>query len=391
VRFAVEKLDQDAAYQSTLELRLGAQVMLLTNTDINAGLVNGSRGVIVGFNKYPLVKFKRGEPRLIEPFTWFSHEMPHVGRNQIPLRIAYAITIHKSQGASIDSAIVDIGKSTFEYGQAYVALSRVRSLEGLHVFALDLTRIRTHPRVLEFYKGLTVKQNVVDQNAVDQNVADQPVSNFWPLACVHQSWHKVLHKALNSTEGRSLESFLQSSKRMYPTRDNIFRCLSISLDSVKVVILGQDPYHGPGQAMGLSFSVPEDVKAPPSLKNILKEVSSDLGVACSHGNLTSWFNQGVLLLNTILTVEDGKPLSHAKKGWESITDEIIKAVVSETKGCVFMLWGKQAQNKATLINGDHTILEAAHPSPLSADGGFFGCKHFSKANAILGPRAIKWA
>jgi len=154
--------------------------------------------------------------------------------------------------------------------------------------------------------------------------------------------------------------------------------------------LGQDPYHGHGQAMGLSFSVPDDVKAPPSLKNILKEVSSDLGVACYHPNLSAWFQQGVLLLNTILTVEDGKPLSHSNKGWEVITDAIIHTIVTETKGCVFMLWGKQAQKKASLISSDHSILEAAHPSPLSAHTGFFGCKHFSKANEILGARAIKW-
>jgi len=156
-QFAVNKLDQDASYSAHLELRIGAQVMLLTNTDLEGGLVNGSRGIIVDFENirgFPIVQFKHGQPRIIEPFCWYSHEMPHIGRQQIPLRIAYAITIHKSQGASIDSAIVDIGKSTFEYGQAYVALSRVRSLEGLHIFALDMTKIKTHPRVLEFYKKL---------------------------------------------------------------------------------------------------------------------------------------------------------------------------------------------------------------------------------------------
>ena len=156
-QFAVNKLDQDASYSAHLELRIGAQVMLLTNTDLEGGLVNGSRGVIVdfeGIRGFPIVQFKRGKARIIEPYCWYSHEMPHIGRQQIPLRIGYAITIHKSQGASIDSAIVDIGKSTFEYGQAYVALSRVRSLEGLHIFALDMSKIKTHPRVLEFYKNL---------------------------------------------------------------------------------------------------------------------------------------------------------------------------------------------------------------------------------------------
>lgn len=391
VQFAIEKLDQDATYMPHLNLRIGAQVMLITNMDLEAGLVNGSRGVIVDFEpirRFPIVKFKRGEPRAIEPFTWFSHDMPHVGRLQIPLRIAYAITIHKSQGASIDSAIVDIGKSTFEYGQAYVALSRVRSLDGLHIFALDLSKIRTHPRVLEFYSNLVSKQELLVKQP------DVIVSDFWSTTNVHTSWIPLLTNVLNSPEGKSLEMFITSEKLankiIYPPRHLIFNCLSISLESIKVVILGQDPYHGPGQAMGLSFSVPDEMKAPPSLKNILKEVSSDLGVVCCYPNLTSWFEQGVLLLNTILTVEDGKPLSHANKGWEIITDTIIKEIVTKRTGVVFILWGKQAQKKASLISAEHTILESAHPSPLSAHNGFFGCKHFSKANEILGPKAIKW-
>lgn len=390
-QFAVNKLDQDAPYMANLDLRVGAQVMLLTNTDIEAGLVNGSRGLVVDFDplrKFPIVKFKKGEPRVIEPFIWYSHEMPHIGRQQIPLRIAYAITIHKSQGASIDAAIVDIGKSTFEYGQAYVALSRVRSLEGLHVFALDLSKIKTHPRVLDYYKNL---RNTIVPDVVMPTIVR---TDAWSIANVHSSWLPLVSSLLDSPNGRALSTFISSeraNKQIYPAANNVFHCLSIPLESVKVVILGQDPYHGAGQAMGLSFSVPDDTKAPPSLKNILKEVTSDTGVACYHANLTSWFNQGVLLLNTILTVETGKPLSHAEKGWEQITDEIIKLVVSKNKGCVFMLWGKQAQKKAALIDGTHTILEAAHPSPLSAHNGFFGCKHFTKANAILGDKAIKWA
>jgi ATP-dependent DNA helicase PIF1 len=153
VLWAFGKLEQDASFVPTLELREGAQVMLNTNYDIESELVNGSRGVIIGFanNGNPIVQFRRGGKHIIEPFTWWSHELPHVGISQIPLRVAYAITIHKSQGASIDSAIIDIGKNTFEYGQAYVALSRVRSLEGLYLHALDVGRIRTHPRVLSFY------------------------------------------------------------------------------------------------------------------------------------------------------------------------------------------------------------------------------------------------
>lgn len=155
--FAISKLNQDATYAETLELRLGAQVMLITNMDTAVGLVNGSRGLIVGFEPvrgFPTVKFKNGLTRLIEPFIWWSHEFPHIGQQQIPLRVAYAITIHKSQGASIDSAIVDIGRNTFEYGQAYVALSRVRSLEGLYLTkAIRLKDIQVDPTVVEFMSG----------------------------------------------------------------------------------------------------------------------------------------------------------------------------------------------------------------------------------------------
>jgi ATP-dependent DNA helicase PIF1 len=381
-KFAVNKLDMDAPYSSALELRLGAQVMLLTNTDIEAGLVNGSRGIIVDFDpvrKFPLVKFKRGEPRLIEPYIWYSHEMPHIGRQQIPLRIAYAITIHKSQGASIDSAIVDIGKSTFEYGQAYVALSRVRSLEGLHIFALDVSKIKTHPRVLDFYRSLNSNASITSNSSTTS---------------VDISWAPVM-AALDSTDGKALLAFITEERRtktIYPEPELVLHCLKLPVSAIKVVILGQDPYHGPGQAMGLAFSVPDSVKAPPSLKNIMKEVSSDLGIVCNKTDLSSWFTQGVFLLNTVLTVEDGKPLSHANKGWEHVTDTIIKTISLETSNCVFMLWGKNAQKKADLIDGvRHTILMAAHPSPLSAYNGFFGSKHFSKANAILGSKAIDWA
>ena len=415
-QFALNKLDTDASYTPRLELRVGAQVMLLTNTDLEGGLVNGSRGIIVDFEAvrgFPIVQFKKGEARIIEPYCWYSHEMPHLGRQQIPLRIAYAITIHKSQGASIDSAIVDIGKSTFEYGQAYVALSRVRSLEGLHVFALDISKIRTHPRVLEFYRSLheRILLGPVDDTVTVTAAATAALSggsggsgssgssgssggSDW-LATVDDSWKPLLKNLLDSPEGKALEAFVNTerkTKKIYPEPGAVFHCLSLPLSSVKVVILGQDPYHGEGQAMGLSFSVPDSVKAPPSLKNILKEVSVDTGVPCYHSNLTNWFTQGVLLLNSVLTVEDGKPLSHVNKGWELITDAIIKEIVAKNNGCVFMLWGKQAQKKASLITSDHSILEAAHPSPLSAYTGFFGCKHFTKANDILGPtKAIKWA
>jgi ATP-dependent DNA helicase PIF1 len=435
--FAISKLNQDATYAETLELRLGAQVMLITNMDMAVGLVNGSRGVIVGFEPvrgFPTVKFKNGLTRLIEPFIWWSHEFPHIGQQQIPLRVAYAITIHKSQGASIDSAIVDIGRNTFEYGQAYVALSRVRSLEGLHLFSLDISRIRTHPRVIAFYKKLSAglvtatttstgntsasasvasKKKVVVPKPTDEKkgtifsffskaapkglqvedeVAEaEPISSAWDLSLVDKSWLPVLKTALNKNP--MLEKFItetRSNSHVYPSKIDVFSALKLPIENVKVVILGQDPYHGAGQAMGLSFSVPDDVVPPPSLKNIFKELKADTGIERTSGNLSDWVSQGVLLLNTILTVECGKPLSHANQGWEAITDALLKELVSKRSGIVFMLWGKTAQNKIPLLGSKQTILESTHPSPLSAHRGFMGCKHFSKANAELGENAIKW-
>ena len=400
--FAVSKLNQDATYAETLELRLGAQVMLIINLDVAAGLVNGSRGVITSFEPvrgFPYVKFKKGGPRLIEPFVWWSHEFPHIGQQQIPLRVAYAITIHKSQGASIDSAIVDIGKNTFEYGQAYVALSRVRSLEGLHIFAFDVSRIRTHPRVLAFYKGLSkvvpVEKPVVlvqkTLSFVEQPLPVPVGKTSWSLDNVHSSWLPILNAALEANP--ELEIFVQESRaatHVYPKPEHVFSVLKTGIDDIKVVILGQDPYHGAGQAIGLSFAVPDGLAVPPSLRNIMKEVHSDLGTS-SKISLTNWVEQGVFLLNTILTVECGKPLSHTGKGWEKITDMLLTELVKRRKGIVFMLWGKQAQKKIGLLGPDQIILESAHPSPLSAHHGFFGSRHFSKANEALGKNAIKWA
>jgi uracil-DNA glycosylase len=171
-----------------------------------------------------------------------------------------------------------------------------------------------------------------------------------------------------------------------------------SLDAVKVVILGQDPYHGPGQAHGLSFSVQEGVRIPPSLMNIHKELDADLGLPRpAHGSLVAWAKQGVLLLNTVLTVEEGKAASHQKLGWEAITDACVEAVASKPEPCVFILWGRHAQAKAPAIEalgqGRHLILRSAHPSPLSAHNGFFGTRPFSRANDFLeqaGRGAIDW-
>ena len=178
----------------------------------------------------------------------------------------------------------------------------------------------------------------------------------------------------------------RKTKIVYPSRDLVFHALDMTpYDKVKVVILGQDPYHGPGQAHGLSFSVPDGIKVPPSLRNIKKEIQQDLCVTLSSsGCLNSWAEQGVLLLNSVLTVEGGKPQSHAKIGWQRFTDRVISSLNDHHKSVVFMLWGAHAQKKSQLIsNSQHLILTAPHPSPLSAYRGFIGCRHFSQCNAWL--------
>jgi uracil-DNA glycosylase len=185
-------------------------------------------------------------------------------------------------------------------------------------------------------------------------------------------------------------------KIIYPQQDRIFHALiATPFSQARVVILGQDPYHGPGQAEGLSFSVPRGIPIPPSLKNIFKELEKDLGIPVArHGHLESWARQGVLLLNTVLTVEEGRPASHAGHGWEKLTDGIIKKLSNERNHLIFLLWGKHAQQKASLIDASkHTILTAPHPSPLSAYQGFFGCHHFSRVNELLkdhGEVPITW-
>lgn len=179
---------------------------------------------------------------------------------------------------------------------------------------------------------------------------------------------------------------------VFPEEKDVFKAFELtSFANTKVVILGQDPYHGVGQAHGLSFSVPEGIKIPPSLKNIFKELNADLGLPISkNGNLTNWAKQGVLLLNATLTVREGQPNSHQKLGWETFTDAVIKTISEHKSGVVFLLWGKFAQNKIQLIDAyKHFILKAAHPSPFSAHNGFFGCKHFSKANELLKKQGLK--
>ena len=185
--------------------------------------------------------------------------------------------------------------------------------------------------------------------------------------------------------------------KVFPEKKNIFKAFSLSkIEDLKVVILGQDPYHGFGQAQGLSFSTPKEVKNPPSMMNILKEINDDLGKRsiCEDGDLTSWATQGVMLLNTILTVEEGLPKSHHNLGWEIFTDNIIKYISDNCLDVVFILWGSPAISKSKLIDkSKHHILTAPHPSPLSSYRGFFGCKHFSKTNEILkdlGKEEINW-
>ena len=221
---------------------------------------------------------------------------------------------------------------------------------------------------------------------------------------IPESWQPVLEPVLATAEARQLGGFLvaeeQAGKQIYPPRGCRLKALELTpLDEVKVVILGQDPYHGPGQAMGLCFSVPEGVKIPPSLVNIYKELEADLGVArADHGDLSKWARQGVLLLNNTLTVEAAKAGSHAKRGWDAVTDACVAAVAARDEPSVFILWGSHAQAKAKRIaglrEGQHCVIESPHPSPLSAHRGFFGSKPFSRTNAFLsdhGREAIDWA
>jgi uracil-DNA glycosylase len=220
---------------------------------------------------------------------------------------------------------------------------------------------------------------------------------------VPDSWRPILEPVLTTPPARRLGGILTAEeaagKRIYPPRGDRLRALELTpLESVRAVILGQDPYHGPGQAHGLAFSVPQGIKVPPSLLNIYKELESDLGIARpGHGNLEGWARQGVLLLNNALTVEEARAGSHQQLGWEPITDAVVAAVAAREDPVVFMLWGSHARNKAARVPGlaqsRHLVLTAPHPSPLSAHSGFFGSRHFSKANAFLeqhGRGAIDW-
>ncbi|MDP4226140.1 MAG: uracil-DNA glycosylase [Bacteroidota bacterium] len=216
---------------------------------------------------------------------------------------------------------------------------------------------------------------------------------------INEGWKTLLKEEFEKPYFYDLRSFLIEEKKkynVYPPGNLIFNAFdSTPPDKVKVVLLGQDPYHGKGQAHGLCFSVPDGIKPPPSLINIYKEMNSDLGLPIPQtGNLQPWTKQGILLLNATLTVRANQPLSHQNKGWELFTNTVIRIISEKKTGIVFLLWGRHAQEKESLIDtSKHFILKAAHPSPFSANNGFFGCKHFSKTNEILrslGKEEIDW-
>lgn len=217
---------------------------------------------------------------------------------------------------------------------------------------------------------------------------------------IEQSWKDALAGEFEKPYFASLVRFLHyeksAGKVIYPPGSQIFKAFELTpVSELKVVILGQDPYHGPGQAHGLSFSVPAGKPAPPSLKNIFKEIESDLGIRMSgYPNLEKWASQGVLMLNAVLTVQAGAAASHSKIGWEEFTDAVIRYISDNCEGVIFLLWGNFARGKSSLIDRNrHFVLEAAHPSPL-ARGAFFGCRHFSQTNNILascGKTPIDWS
>ena len=217
---------------------------------------------------------------------------------------------------------------------------------------------------------------------------------------LHPSWQAMIGSEFDQPYMQNLKEFLQAEKSagktIYPPGPLIFNAFNHTpFDQVRVVIIGQDPYHGPGQAMGLSFSVPQSVKVPPSLVNIFKEIQQDLGLTMSgSGDLTPWADQGVLLLNATLTVEQAKAGSHQKKGWEQFTDAAIAALNAQREGLVFVLWGSYAQKKGAVIDRTkHLVLESVHPSPLSAHRGFFGNRQFSTINDYLisrGEAPVNW-
>ena len=423
---ALQHFDSNAAYAIQLELMLGAQVMLIANLDPAAGLVNGSRGVVVSFcsaTEMPMIEFVNGSRRTIGTHSWPVEDYEFVSRTQIPLRLAWAYTTHKAQGATLDTALIDVGSGNFEFGQAYVALARARSLEGLYIYDFDPIAFKAHPNVKDFYQRIqwspiislalpiieeddtskpivseislverTVQVHKLEaESALEVNSILQPgaITN-WLYDSVPEGWKSCLTTCESSLYHLSK---MLSTKTFLPAKENIWNALAYTpLESVRVVILGQDPYPTPGHANGLAFSVQPDVRPiPRSLVNIYKELQTDLELTSDtsfkHGSLVSWSQQGVLLLNTVLTVEAHAAQSHAKIGWEEITDQIIRSIAAQTKHVVFVLWGKSAQVKKKLLAmylemNHHRVFESAHPSPLSVKK-FFGTRPFSTVNQWL--------
>ena len=434
VQRAILKLDRDAPYQAELILAEGAQVMLVHNMDVENGLVNGSRGILTHFGPAPMftpyVQFK-GDANAtpIPTVTWEAEDPEGVMRRQIPLVLAYAVTIHKSQGATIDSALVDIGSSVFEYGQAYVALSRVKSLDALYIHEVDAKAIKAHPKVIEFYKNIrqaTSNSRSNTSNNTSNNTTNNTSNNTSPvgdnedeeasddpqeqqqldlqdpgdLTGVPDDWLSILQPLRESALWKSLTEQVATARAkgpVYPEHGRVFAALKATpLSQVRVVILGQDPYPSPGHGNGLAFSVEPTVKPlPPSLRNIFKEGYEDLGEDefpwPTTGDLTPWTKQGVLLINTTLTVDAGAPKSHAKFGWSKVVEAIVRGVSKQPERVVFILWGKDAQVfKSCIELPKHAIIEGVHPSPLSASRGFFGSKPFSAANALVRGEPIVW-
>ena len=448
---ALSYMDANASYALELELVQNAQVMLIANVEPDAGLVNGSRGIIVGFcaaTDLPIVEFINGVRKPVGTHAWPIEDMEFVNRTQIPLRLAFACTTHKAQGASLDSILVDIGSGNFEYGQAYVALSRARSLDALYVYDFDPIAFKAHPKVKDFYRTMVVSQMseeekqqirasfVVKVDADVKPVLTEPLKPIQGITVVKEDVHDA-HDAHDVIPGevaiteiiipgepvnwlyesvpplwkeivqpcqeKLLELSTVLSTRAYlPKQEEIWTALALTAPSaVRVVILGQDPYPTPGNAHGLAFSVQPPIRPlPASLKNIYKELATDIGlVPAEHGNLVSWAQRGVLLLNTVLTVEAGQPQSHSKIGWEEVTDQVIRSIAARSKNVVFVLWGKSAQVKKKLLAmflemNQHKVIESAHPSPLSASKGFFGSKPFSQVNALLesmGQEPVDWS
>lgn len=240
--------------------------------------------------------------------------------------------------------------------------------------------------------------------AIDSNTAisiSEPAESLQAETSTPLTWREVLKSEIEAAYFKEVQSFVKreraAGKVIYPPQDEVFNALKLTeFTKVKVIIIGQDPYHGPGQAHGLCFSVKAGVPPPPSLMNIFKEIKSDMGLPIpNHGSLENWTKQGVLLLNTVLTVEKSKPASHKGRGWEKFTDQVIITLSQRRTGLVFLLWGSHAQAKKQLIDlAKHTVLIAPHPSPFSAHNGFFGCQHFSKTNQILrsqGQTEIDWS